>query len=157
MIIKLEHNVVINRPIEEVFAYVTDIENAPKWKSRLLEVRRISKGPVGAGTREIHVGKFLGRIFETIVEITDYEPNRKVGFKTTSGPLSAKGEFTFESVEGGTRVTLVAGREPSGFLKLIGPIVAHIAQRQLETDLAKLKELLETSYNRNGDKRRMKK
>ena len=141
--IKLEHNVVINRPIEEVFAYATNVENAPKWKSRLLEVRRISEGPVGVGTREVHVGKVLGWKPKTTVEITEYEPNRKVGFKTISGPLSAKGEFIFESVEGGARVTLVAGREPSGFLKLIGPIVARIAQRQLETDLAKLKELLE--------------
>ncbi len=98
---------------------------------------------MGVGTRTIHVGKFLGWRPQTTVEITEYEPNRKVGFKTVSGPLSAKGEFIFEFVEGGTRVTLVAEMEPSGFLKLIGPIVARAAQRHLETELAKLKELLE--------------
>ena len=134
----------INRPIGEVFEYVTNIDNAPKWKSMLLKVRRTSEGPVGVGTRETHVGQLLWWRPETTVEITEYEPNKKVGFKTTSGPLSAEGEFTFESVKRGTRVTLVAGREPSGFLKLVAPIVARMAQSHLEKDLANLKDLLET-------------
>ncbi len=56
---RLEHSVVINRPIEQVFEYVTNIENAPKWKSRLLEVTRTSEGPVGVGTTTTHVGQFL--------------------------------------------------------------------------------------------------
>lgn len=141
--IALKHSVIINRPVEEVFRYVINSENAPKWKSRLLKVKRTSQGPVGVGTTEIHVGKILGWRPETKVEITAYEPDKKVGFKTVSGPLSAKGEITFESVEGGTKVTITAGRQPSGFLKLIGPLVAGVAQKQLETDLVKLKEVLE--------------
>lgn len=140
---RLEHSVVINRPIEQVFEYVTNIENAPKWKSRLLEIKRTSEGPVGVGTTQTSVGHFLMWRPQTNVEITEYAPNRKVGFKTTSGPVSAMGEFTFESVEGGTRVTLVAGMKPTGFLKLLGPILARWPQSHLETECAKLKELLE--------------
>jgi uncharacterized membrane protein len=140
---RLEHSVVINRPIEQVFEYVTNIENAPKWKSRLLEIKRTSEGPVGVGTTQTSVGQFLMWRPQTNVEITEYAPNRKVGFKTTSGPVSAMGEFTFESVEGGTRVTLVSGMKPTGFLKLVGPILARWPQSHLETEFAKLKELLE--------------
>ena len=140
---RLEHSVVINRPIEQVFEYVTNIENAPKWKSRLLEVTRTSEGPVGVGTTTTHVGQFLVWRPKTNAEITEYKPNRKLGFKTTSGLLLAMGEFTFESVEGGTRVTLVSGMKPTGFLKLVGPILARPSQSHLETEFAKLKELLE--------------
>lgn len=141
--IALKHSVVINQPLKKVFDYVTNSENAPEWKSRLLKVKRTSQGPVGVGTTEVHVGKILGWKPETKVEITAYEPNKEVGFKTVSGPLAAKGKVTFESVESGTKVTITAGRQPSGFLKLIGPLVAGMAQKQLETDLAKLKEVLE--------------
>ena len=140
---RLEHSVVIRRPLEQVFEYVTNIENAPKWKSRLLEVRRTSEGPLGVGTTQTSVGQFLVWRPKSQAEITEFEPNRKVGFKTTSGPLSAIGEFIFESVEGGTRVTLVAGMHPSGFLRLVGPILARPSQSHLETEFAKLKELLE--------------
>jgi len=141
--INLDYSVVIKRPAGEVFAYAADIKKAPNWKARLLEVRRISRGKVKVGAREVHVGKFLGRRFETEVEITEYEPNRKIGFRTISGPLSAEGSLTFESLGSGTKVTLTAVRKPSGFLKVISPVLSRIAQRQLETDLGKLKELLE--------------
>lgn len=139
----LKHSIVINRPLAEVFEYVTASENAPRWKSRLKEVRRISQGPVGVGTIEVHVGKIFWWRPETKIEITAYEPNKRIGFKTISGPLSAEGKVSFESVENGTKVTITAGRQPSGLLKIIAPLILDLAQKQLEADLAKLKEVLE--------------
>ena len=50
--------------------------------------------------------------------ITVYEPKRKFAAKATSGPIPVDGEYTFESVEGGTRVTLVAEAELGGYFKL---------------------------------------
>ena len=45
-----ENTVVITRPIEEVFAFLSDLENVPKWNYAIVETRKVSEGPVGQGT-----------------------------------------------------------------------------------------------------------
>jgi hypothetical protein len=85
----------------------------------------------------------LGRRMESINEVTKYEPNRKYGFKTTSGPIPSELEWTFESVAGGTKVAFAIEAEPGGFFKLATPIIARVARRQFESNLANLKDLLE--------------
>ena len=84
--IKLEHSIVINRPVEEVYDFVTDVEKASQWRSGVVESKKISDEPaVGATASEVM--QFLGRRMETTYEITEYEPNRKFGFKVISGPV----------------------------------------------------------------------
>ncbi len=64
--------------------------------------------------------------------------------KVTSGPVSgAEGGYTFESVDGGTRLTFVVEADTSGIIKLADPLVARMFKRQQETNLANLKDLLE--------------
>lgn len=141
--VKVETSVVINRPIAEVFAFVTNPENSPQWESGLLETGKMSKGPMGVGTTWQEVRQFLGRRIKSTDEVTEYEPNKKFSFKSTSGPFPVEGGYTFESVEGGTRVTVTGQGETGGFFKLADPIVARMVKRQVEADSANLKELLE--------------
>ncbi len=141
--IKMEHSVVINRSIEEVFAFVTDVEKWPQWRAEVVEVKKSSEDPVGVGTTFSGVGRFLGRRLENINEVTQYEPNRKFGFKTTSGPVSMQFTDTFESVEGGTKVSLAMEGETGGFFKLAEPIMSRMVRRQFKNNYANLKDLLE--------------
>jgi Polyketide cyclase / dehydrase and lipid transport len=62
---RIETSLVINRPIEEVFAYITDQANQPTRQSRLLEAEKTSEGPIGVGTTWRLVAKFLGQRIET--------------------------------------------------------------------------------------------
>ena len=102
------------------------------------------RGPIGVGTTFTDVIKFLGRRIESIWEITEYHPNRNVQFKATSGLFStAKGGYTYKSVEGGTKVTFVGDVELSGLLKLATPIIAYEGKREWRTSIANLKDLLE--------------
>lgn len=140
--VKVETSVVINRPIAEVFAFVTDPENGSQWESGLLEAGKTSKGSMGVGATWQEVRQFLGRRIEQTVQVAEYEPNKKMAIKT-AGPIPSEGGYTFESVAGGTRVTLTGQTETGGFFKLADPILARMAKRQLEADLANLKELLE--------------
>ncbi len=141
--IKMEHSVVINRSVEEVFAFVIDVEKWPQWRAEVVEVERSSEGPIGVGTTFSGVGRFLGRRLENINEVTQYEPNRKFGFKTTSGPVSMQFTDTFESVEGGTKVSLAMEGETGSFFKLAEPIMSRMVRRQFKTNYANLKDLLE--------------
>ena len=140
---RAEASVVINRPIDEVFAYVDDIGNASQWQSYVLESEQTSEGPKGVGTTERGLMQFLGRRIEWTAEITEYEPNSKIKDKVTAGPMSIEQTLTLEPVEGGTRLTLVAGGETGGFFALAEGIVSRMFQRDLQANLAKLKDILE--------------
>ncbi|NIO68996.1 MAG: hypothetical protein GTN71_08160 [Anaerolineae bacterium] len=142
--IKIEQSVVINRPVEEVFAFVTDYETHQQWQSGIVEAKVTSEGPLGVGSQYTYVMQMLGRRLETAGEITEHEPPSKHGWKATSGPFPVfQGAFLFEAVNGSTKVTMVGEAEPGGFFKLAEPIALRMTQRQLETSLSNLKDLLE--------------
>ena len=141
--LKIDYSVVIDRPLEEVFAYVTDIEKMPVWSSEVEKAWKTSEGPMGKGTTFSSVAKVLGRQIENTIEVTEYEPNKKWFLKPTSGPVSGDIEFHFESVAGGTKFSVALEAESGGFFKLGEPIVNRMLQRQYETNGATLKDLLE--------------
>ena len=141
--IKIEQSTVINRSIEETFAFLTDIEKMSQWMSDLVEARQTSEGPLGAGTTFSVVASPLGRQIENIQEVVEYEPNKRFTIKSTSGPVANEDEFTFEPVTGGTKVTRATEAEIGGFFKLAEPLVVRMLKRQFETNFANLKDLLE--------------
>jgi len=140
---KFEFDVVINQPVEKVFAFVRDNDNDAKWQSGVIETKRTPAGPVGVGTKVTFVRTFLGQRLEATGEITEYEPNKKTTFKTTSGPVKVTATQTFGSVPGGTKLSVVAEVEPGGFFKMAEPLFVSSAKKQFEANNAKLKEVLE--------------
>ena len=140
---KLEQSVVINRPIEEVFAFVSDFEKSPQWMAELVEAKQTSAGSLGVGTTLSGVAQPLGRRAESTQEVTEYKPNRRFAIKSTSGPVASEDAYTFESVAGGTKVTRVVEAELGGFFKLAEPLIVRMMGRQFETNFAHLKDLLE--------------
>ena len=141
--IRMEHSFVVNRPVEEVFEFVTNIENATQWQSWAVEANITSEGPLSAGTQYTYVARLLGRQFECTGEVTAFEPNKRYTWKVTSGPIPIEADTAFEPVEGGTRVTFTAQGGPSGFFGLAEPIVDRVARRQALADAENLKDLLE--------------
>ena len=143
--VRVEEHVTINRPIDEVFAYASDIERQPEWVSPLTDSRKSSSGPTSVGTTYLQTAKFLGRRMEMECEITGYEPPRVYAFRAKSGPLHMEMQFTLTS-EGPdtTEITQVAEGESGGLLKLADPILARTMKKQFEADLETLKTILES-------------
>ena len=141
---KIEHSVVINRPVEEVWAFMADPENDSQWVSGLVESTLTTEGPIGVGSRMRDVRRFLGRQMESTLEITEWEPNKRASMKSLSGPMKFQGTRTFESVEGGTRVNESVEAEIGGFFRLAEPLVVRMGKRQIQTDYANLKDVLES-------------
>ena len=140
---QFEISTVINRPLEEVFAFASNYENNSQWISGIIEVKKTSAGPIGVGTTYRSVLTFLGRRIEGETEYTEYEPTRSFAAKSTSGPFPIENRTAFERVEGGTRVTFTTVAEPGGFFKLAEPLLVRMVKRQFEADFATLKELME--------------
>jgi uncharacterized membrane protein len=140
--VKAELSTTIKRPVEEVFAVMSDLSKNPKWISAVNETTKTSDGPIGVGTTWHSVARFLGRRMESDTVCTEFEVDRTFTYEaTTPFPLTAA--FTFESVAGGTRVEQVVDAEPGGFFKLAGPLLVAAAKRQFQNDLDNLRDLLE--------------
>jgi uncharacterized protein YndB with AHSA1/START domain len=134
----------IDRPIDEVFAFVSDPANFPRWAGALVkESRQTSRGPLGVGTTFTQLNVLMGRRFLSVMQVVTYDPPRRFDYETTSGPIRFTGHYTFEAVDGGTRFTSVDESEPSGFLHYLQPLLQPFAQRQITINLSQLKAVIE--------------
>ena len=142
--INIEDSILINRPIEEVFAFVADQTNAPKWQDGLIEVRRLTDGPVGVGTKHAATRIFLGRKMELTNEYIKYEPNKQVIFKAEAGPMHSEVSYLTESTTNGTKLTCKMQVEQSGLFSLAEPLMAKGFKRDFAANFRTLKALLES-------------
>lgn len=136
------HSVTIARPVDEVFAFVADGERGPKWRSGIVDIRRVAGQ--GMGARYVQgVRGPMGRRIAADYEITGYEPGRRLEFQTIAGPVRPHGRFDFAAAEGGTRLTFSLDAELSGLRRLL---MGSMVQGTMDTGvlaLEKLKQVLE--------------
>jgi uncharacterized membrane protein len=142
---RVERSIVIDRPIGEVWEYVNDPSNDVTWQSTLLESEQLTDGPVGVGMRVREVRQFLGVRIETAWEVKEYEPTSRSSIESVSGPVPFKGSYVLESVNGGTKLTVVGELDAHGLFKLAEPVFARMTARELESNLGHLKDLLESA------------
>jgi uncharacterized membrane protein len=140
---KVDTSVEINRPIEEVFAFVADPTTAPKYSSTWVESSLVGTGPMRVGSKVKRVARFIGRRLEMTAEVTEYEPNHKLSGRSVGGPIPGKIEFRFEPTGSGTRVQVRVDAQAEGVFKLADPVLSGVAKHAWDTDLAALKALLE--------------
>ena len=139
--IRAEKSTVIRRSAEDVFAYVGDQTNAVHWQAGLVEVQRLTDGPVGVGTRHRIVRTFMGRRLAVENEYVAFEPGRRVVFRTTSGSMPLEASYPVEPAEGGSRITSTIEMDASGFLSLAEPLIAVGLRREMDAAFRELKRL----------------
>jgi uncharacterized membrane protein len=127
-------SVVVSRPVGEVFEFFSDAENDPVWRSGVKSIRRL--GALGVGTEyEQTVAGPGGRGVSANVRVTAFEPDRRVAFEATSGPVRPRGEYMFETVEGGTRVTFSLVADLTGLKSLV---MSGMVQKTMDAEVAAL-------------------
>ena len=135
----------IARPVHKVFAFVADQTNAPLWQTGLHEVRRLTDGPIGAGTEHEFVRTFAGRRFSSRNRFVAFEPNRYVKFEIPSGWMSGAASYrTDSSPTGGTMLTSNMQFRVRRPLSLLEPFLVQILKRDTLRDEQRLKDLLES-------------
>jgi len=137
-----ERTITINRPIDEVFAFVADGRNAQRWRSGVLDVDLVSGAGLGARYSQGVRGPG-GRRIAADYEITEYEPNSKIAFRATAGPVRPTGSFTFEGMGTGTILTFRLDAALGGLQKLLmgGAVQSTMNAEMGALDL--LRDLLE--------------
>lgn len=140
---------VIRRPIEDVFSFVSNYQNSARWIAGSWEHIKVSAGPIAVGTVIRTTGQTLGLRIDTTRIVTAYEPCSKYAFKTEYQRIPITTTFLFEPLHDDTRLTVVVEGEPSRLFTLTMPFVLGAVRQQLEGDLRRLKALLEEQSSPN--------
>lgn len=134
--------IVIERPLDEVFAVLTDPEKTAAWSSSTEEERWLTPPPHGVGSRRVAVTRILGRLTENEAEVVAFEPDRSWTLRSVRGP-AFETSAEFSEVATGTRV-MWRWRFGRGSVssRLMRPFVP-LFRRRFDADLARLKEYME--------------
>ena len=141
--INLDFGVLVDRPIKDVFAFVSNPGNMSKWNSAVVSLEQATPGAVGVGTKFKSIGEMMGRRIEGEMQITAYEPDTKCGFQVNAGPMQVNLTLSFKTVGTGTKVNLNAQGNPGGIFKLAEGVMAGQVKSMMEGNLARLKSVLE--------------
>jgi len=95
----IKHSVVIDRPAEEVFAYLDQLDRHGEWQDSLLSAKVETEGPTRVGTRVVERRKVPGGARDIPYEITEHEPPRTASFRGTAGPVRPVGTVTVDRWE----------------------------------------------------------
>jgi len=137
-----EHTTEIGRPVDEVFAFLAEPANLPRWQPSLLDVRPHRRGPLRPGVEVTEVRRFLGRVMETTWVCTEHRPSRRSVIESDHGPVPFRGTWDLEPAGPGTRFTWTL--ETGGLAaRLASAVAAGIARQELVANSLRLKELLE--------------
>lgn len=136
----------IQRPVEEVFAFLTDARNNAKWQQGggLQRLEQLPESPVGVGTRILETRSFMGKTFETTSEVTAYEPNHiYTRSAIDAGSIIRQGVMSFATDGDATRVTFEMQVKAGGLFAIAEPLLVASMKKEFESSLGQLKALLE--------------
>ncbi len=138
----------IVRPVTDVFAYVSTVENMPEWTDSVGDIRPATGDGPGVGDRYESTYTHLGNTYDVHFEVTEYEPPHRFAVATTEGPFEFEGRFELEECERGTLLSYSVDIRPEGrsmafaFAAFKG-FVWWVLVRQVRDELEELKSLLE--------------
>jgi carbon monoxide dehydrogenase subunit G len=141
----ITQSVTVERPVAEVWDFISNFENTTRWSRGVLAARQTSHGPLGVGSTLQTVVKAFGRRRTADYLVTEFQPNHAFAFQVSSGPMSSRARYSLEPAGVGTRLTASGEAEATGLYKLLAPILVRIVKRHSEDDLANLKRILEAS------------
>ncbi len=141
--INFEINILVDRPIDDVFTFMSNPNNMPKWQVMVAKVEQLVPGAIGVGSKfDVRAG-MLGRAMEGVMEIIEYDPPTNFGFTNRIGPMQMKVNALLKPAGTGTHITTIVQGNPDGLFKLTeGPMMKQI-KTQMEANLARLKSVLE--------------
>jgi carbon monoxide dehydrogenase subunit G len=141
--VNFETSVRIERPVADVFDYVSDPRNFPSWNSAVQSVTEVGPGREGVGSAYLMERELPGGRAENELEIA--ESDRPAGFtvRTTSGPTPFTYRYRFSDEGGRTLIELNADVELSGIAGALGPLASRLVKRGVDSNFAELKRILE--------------
>jgi hypothetical protein len=144
MVASFHGEIVIDRPVAEVFDFVADQRNEPKYNLRMASAEKLTQGAIGQGTRYRVTVRSMGRPVGMDLETTGYERPSRLASTTVMSSAEISGELTFEPEAGGTLMRWRWDVRPKGVFRLLTPVFSQFGKRQEAANWASLKQYLES-------------
>lgn len=144
----IQHSIIIDRPVEEVFEFVSDASNDRLWETGVEAC--VPDGEAKLGQQRDVTMEALGRRYQGEAEVTEFEPDQRLTIEIKSGlPVKGESDFQFDSANGGTELNYSMRAKPANrVFRVIQPVMGWMLHRQWKNDLQTLKELLESEEAR---------
>ncbi|MFI1396100.1 SRPBCC family protein [Streptomyces sp. NPDC020681] len=145
---QFEATVQINRPIEEVFAFLSDGENDPKFSPRVQQIAKTPEGPTAVGTVFASTVKDAGMTTKRQIRISELQPPTRLRWTEVSKNIvtSKEGGYDLESTaDGNTRLRVFNSLEGHGIGKLLTPLALSAARKDADAFAGRIKTAVEAS------------
>ena len=136
--------ILVSRPIDEVFAFVADARNRPRWDESVDSEELTSPEPIGVGTTVRTRMRSMGRQYEYTWKVVEHQHPNRMTIESTAGPFPTTLAYQLTDREGGAWVTFSVTGRPGGLLRVLQPVIARNTQANLDRAFPRLKHLLET-------------
>jgi carbon monoxide dehydrogenase subunit G len=138
----------VNRPLDEVFAFLANGENDRKFSPRVQEIKKTTDGPIGVGTVFASTVKDAGMTSKREFELTEFDQPTKIRWSERSKNMITVPNGGYDlAAEGATatRVTIFNDFEGHGFGKVILPLAARAARKDADAFVGRIKSAIEGS------------
>lgn len=133
----------VERTPHDVFAYLAEFENVPRWNYAIERIWKTSPGPVGVGST-YQQERTVPRHAEESFEVVEFAPDSRIAIAGTLGPFPAHVTYVLQSDAGGTTVVNDVELEVHGPLRAVAPLAIGQVKKSVATNLGVLKQLLES-------------
>lgn len=133
----------VPRPADELFAYVSDMSNNPRWQQGQVRCEWTTPPPIGVGSRYEQHARFLGRDIVSIFEVVEFAQGRRIRIRTLESPMPMDITREVEPIgDDRSRVVATIRGGPTGLLRLLDPLTERMVRRNVRGDYERLADLL---------------
>jgi carbon monoxide dehydrogenase subunit G len=141
---RCESTVNVDKPPAEVFPWLLDADKVPRWMTGLVAYEPLEPGPLRVGSRIRQELSVSGQQLRFELNVAELDAPRRAVLRFEGSGFRAANEYSVSEAGTGSRVTWVISGDTTSFkAKLIAPMVQAKLQEKLETDLARLRTVLE--------------
>jgi uncharacterized protein YndB with AHSA1/START domain len=135
-------SIAIAQPVEQVFAYVTAVENHTAWQAGIQAARLVPAGPVAVGSTYVYTTEVMGQRIESQMQVSALEPNRTWAVRTVGVPNAVETVYRFEPAGDGTQMTLSMEVPAGAYPAAVEGMVTQQMRKSLEEQAARIKGLV---------------
>ena len=125
---KLLKTVVVEKPLDAVFGYLSDFTTTTDWDPGTVTTMR-RHGDGGVGTTYLNTSTFLGRTTQLTYIVREFIPGERIQLRGENKTVTAVDTMTFRSIDAGTEVTYAAEFTFKGPSRIVAPLLKPAFER----------------------------